>query len=201
MGYVGGRQSDDQDDEAGSLHWRRGRQSSPAFSDALASARLDLTTRDEEGNTCLHLAPRLLAFFRPRSTLVSVFTDAGVDVDEKNERGETVLHLMAAVADADAEIETLLAAGADPNARNKAGETPLHCAASPAAIHELAAAGADCQARDQYEQTPLHRAAHRGKPETVEALPARPHREATSEPARASARDPSRQTMRGDCAW
>ena len=106
--------------------------------------------------------------------------DAGADVNERGEYGETPL-LHAAIFSKDpAVIPALLAAGADPDAGYYPGtgnETPLYYAVinfdgNPSAVEALLAAGANVHVRaGKYGSTPLHRAAGHGEnPAVIEAL-------------------------------
>ncbi len=82
--------------------------------------------------------------------------DSGLDIEVRNEWGNTPLHL--AVANEDPElVKMLLNAGADVHARDKYGHTPLHLAASsspnPEVIIFLLDAGADGKAKDKKGKT------------------------------------------------
>ncbi|MCH2181925.1 MAG: ankyrin repeat domain-containing protein [Mariniblastus sp.] len=94
--------------------------------------------------------------------LVKQHIDANVDVNGKNEKGETPLHI-AAVFCHEEIVELLIANGADVHAGDEIGWTPLHRAAysfttgrRPAIIAErLIAAGAEVNAKSENGSTPL----------------------------------------------
>lgn len=78
-----------------------------------------------EVNEALHDAVRY-GYGRP--TIVQQAIDAGADVNARDYKGDTALHLAADAAEHDS-IQHLLDAGANPNLQNERGETPLHLAA------------------------------------------------------------------------
>lgn len=79
--------------------------------------------------------------------------NGGADVSDRDEDGNTVLHIAAAYDRSPNILSFLIETGADPDATNDSGETPLHQAAWRAtdadAIRGLvAAAEAPCQAHE-----------------------------------------------------
>ena len=83
---------------------------------------------------------------------------AVADVNAKDNKGWSPLHVAAAFNPSPAVLEVLLKAGADVNAKDKDGETPLHFAAalnpSTAVLEILLNAGADPRAIDSEGKTP-----------------------------------------------
>ncbi|MDE0528569.1 MAG: ankyrin repeat domain-containing protein [Truepera sp.] len=86
---------------------------------------------------------------------------AGAEVNARNWRGRTPLHLAAVSNDNPAVTTALLAAGAEVNARDGEGWTPLHLATwgawgvdNPAVVVALLEAGADANARNNEGRTP-----------------------------------------------
>jgi ankyrin repeat protein len=96
----------------------------------------------------------------------------GADPNERDEKGNTPLHVAILVGNDEA-ADLLLAHGADINARNESSITALHYAVSGGrmeAVIELLTKGADVNARDNHGDTPLHNAALRGYKEVVSVL-------------------------------
>ncbi|HEY5610602.1 MAG TPA: ankyrin repeat domain-containing protein, partial [Thermoanaerobaculia bacterium] len=93
---------------------------------------------------------------------VELFLRGKIDVNAKNSRGETALHIAADDDDAKL-IAMFLKAGADVNAKDKNGETPLFRAAGNGhggvkATQPLIAAGADLTLKYEYGNTAMHEA-------------------------------------------
>ena len=91
--------------------------------------------------------------------IVKKLLQTGLDPNERDENGASVLH-DAATSNRNPEvIKTLLEAGADPNLANNHGWTPLHCAAAsaqtPEVIAALAEGGADVNRTGNIGETPL----------------------------------------------
>lgn len=92
---------------------------------------------------------------------IKVLLKAGAEVNARDKRGGTTLHVAAGLAGDPAIVKALAAAGGDPNAGDRYGETPLHWAAAvsdtPAVIRVLVKAGARVDARTKHgRETPLH---------------------------------------------
>ncbi|MFC1793592.1 ankyrin repeat domain-containing protein [Planctomycetota bacterium] len=101
----------------------------------------------------------------------------GIDVNGKDETGDTPLHYAAELTtDASKDVcELLIARGASAsvNAKNKVGWTPLHEAGESGnleVVRLLIANGADVNARDNSGRTPLSLAAAGGQTEITELL-------------------------------
>jgi ankyrin repeat protein len=104
---------------------------------------------------------------------VDLLMRAGVDVNAKDDFGQTVLHYAASKGDLEI-IKRLIATGADINAEeNELGYTPLHIAlvmSKEEAALELINAGADIVRADRRGQTPLHLAVRKCLVRAVEEL-------------------------------
>jgi len=108
------------------------------------------------------------------SERVASLLSKGIDVNAKDDKGNTPLHLAARYGYKKKDIaELLIANGADVNARNADGWTPLHFTAWRRYTgHEditelLVKNGADIEARDREGRMPLHYAARRDSPNVV----------------------------------
>ncbi len=103
---------------------------------------------------------------------VKAFLAAGVDVNAKDNYGETALDMAAYNGD-DAVVKTLLAHGADVNAKDNVGDTALETAVTngyDAVVKTLLAHGADVNAKDNWGTTALWVAAWRGEDAMVKTL-------------------------------
>ena len=120
-----------------------------------------------------------------RTELVKLISEAGANISVKNDRGQTLLHLILDIRNSDYRgyrlskdtIELLLTKGADVNLKDNDGRTPLHLAAdsTDADIVELLLdKGADINAKDDESGfTVLHHAARFGNKNAAELLIAR----------------------------
>lgn len=109
-------------------------------------AGVPIDTRDEQGNTALHLA-----VFNNAKAMVLLLLKAGAEVNAQNEFGLTPLHLVKEKSIA----QILVARGADINAKDKEfGMTPIFFHDVPVA-QVLLKAGADVNARGKKGNTPI----------------------------------------------
>jgi len=106
-------------------------------------------------------------------TLESLLNPAAdIDINEKESRGTTALHL-AAATDFYQAVKTLIEHGADVNVKTETGFTPLHWAASKNAIESIEILldnGADVNAKAKSNITPLHWAAGKNASDAVKLL-------------------------------
>lgn len=105
--------------------------------------------------------------------LVERLLKQGVDVNLRDEQGNSALHH--AVAEAQIEVVNALLRGVnvDVNVRNNKGETPLHLAGSrgrPKTVALLIEKGARIDELDEVERTALCWAVVEGRPETIQVL-------------------------------
>jgi len=129
--------------------------------------------KNSEGRTLLHRFAGDHVKEKSAGETMTVLLGAGLDVDIRDNYGQTPLHYAASQRASPSNlrhpkyihIRILLEAGADPNALDDLDRTPLHCAArcdeyyvDGATIQMLLDAGADPSARDFCGQTPLHHA-------------------------------------------
>lgn len=105
-----------------------------------------------------------LAVARSNAHEFRAFLIFGFDVNKKNSRGRTALHILAYSEKSTREpglsiLDMLLATGADVDARDRSYKTPLHIATVREwleLIDILLRNGASVYARDSDDQTPLH---------------------------------------------
>lgn len=107
-------------------------------------------------------------------TLALVLLEEGpnVKVNEKNNTGDSALHLAAERVD-QAVAEILLAQGAMVDVKNDRGRTPLHWAANgghQGIVELLLRGGAKLNEKTNAGETPLHFAAREGRQDVVETL-------------------------------
>lgn len=83
-----------------------------------------LSTRNEQGNTFLH--DTLLNTWILGLEDVKMLLEAGADLNDINNEGDTCLHVATLSDSSTSELlDTLVQAGADINAKNFKGESPL----------------------------------------------------------------------------
>jgi hypothetical protein len=107
-----------------------------------------------------------------RIQLVDLLVASGADVNARNQRKVTPLH-MAARYELARTAAALLRHGADANARDVNQETPLYRAANLGHLdmaNVLLEHGADPNLPDRLGQTPLHRASLKGNLAMIEVL-------------------------------
>ncbi|MCA8448896.1 ankyrin repeat domain-containing protein [Burkholderia vietnamiensis] len=105
---------------------------------------------------------------------VDLLADYGADLNARNSKGETALHLEAQHRRTDPEVMArLVQRGADVNATNGKGETALHVVVEKGKqeqLDTLLANDADVNAADLGGRTPLHSAARKKNREVAFAL-------------------------------
>ena len=91
--------------------------------------------------------------------VIKALVEAGADLEARNEKDVTPLHVAAGYSDIPAIVTALLKAGADLEARDERGWTPLHWAAAynevPSVVETLLHAGAGVEAKSYEGATPL----------------------------------------------
>ncbi|EAY08996.1 ankyrin repeat protein, putative [Trichomonas vaginalis G3] len=105
-------------------------------------------------------------------SLLEYFFSRGANINEKNNDGETALHITASQNSIET-VEFLISHGANINEKDQFGQTALHCAAeiNRKEIAELLIShGANINEKNQYEETALHKAAWHNSKETAEVL-------------------------------
>ena len=130
---------------------------------------------NKEGRTILHLLARVKKLHGDVSWLEAVLCDAGMDLNQTDNEGNTALHY--AVGDnRKAElIRALIRLGADVNARDSHGNTPLHAAirkghAGADLVQLLLNAGADANVLNKFDDSPLHMALSRESQDCIKTL-------------------------------
>ena len=157
-------------------------------------------SRDEDGNTGLHLAaerghtdvvkelldagvdvnirgcdnwtPLIAAAMMGKERSVQLLVEAGADLTSRQDDGDSALH-RAAAGRHDAVIKILLEKGIDVNMRNNTGWTALmHAAiwARQSTVILLIKAGADLEQKNEPCDTVLHEAVRRGRDDMVKTL-------------------------------
>ncbi|EAY02571.1 ankyrin repeat protein, putative [Trichomonas vaginalis G3] len=105
-------------------------------------------------------------------SLFEYFLSHGANINEKDEDGETALHL-AAQHNSKETAELLLSHGANINEKDEDGETALHLATNenyPEIAEVLLSHGANINEKNKYGKTALHLAAQHNSKEAVEVL-------------------------------
>ncbi len=154
------------------------RNKSNALGVLLKSSKTDLTQIDSEGKPILHMA-----LFHGKKDAIPAVLEAGADVNQKDQNGDTLLHRVVESVPRDLEmLEYLLEKGADPNLSNGyltpvarilngvlAEEKPLNDSDSKA-ILLLKKYGADIDATMIMEMTPLRASCAFGRGDLVDFL-------------------------------
>lgn len=135
---------------------------------ALVDRGVDLTTRNERGDTALHLAAA-----KPGNIqMVARLMGAGADVNAIGFEGSTPLHCATRTADKEV-VEVLLAGQADPELKDCNDRSPLHWAAEVGKIDVvqlLLFHGAEVEAKDAKGQTACQLAEVTRRADIVEIL-------------------------------
>ena len=157
-------------------------------------SEVDVTARDEHGETLLHVAAR----WNTNPEVIKNLIASGAKVDSRSNSGVTPLHVAAVSNGNPAIVEILLQAGAELDAKDEAGRTPLHYAAwqsdNPIVIEALLKAAVDVNAIEATGWTPLHMAArNNSNPIILETL--------IQAGAKLDARDNENQTPLHEAAW
>jgi len=121
-------------------------------------------TANDDGGTLLHQAVTLDVH-----AMANLLTSPEFDVDAKDNKGRTPLHLAVTEFLAVETVKLLVSYGANVNAKDKNGETPLHVVTrnqsifSTEVVRFLVSEGADIHSKDNTGKTPLHSAARESK--------------------------------------
>jgi len=110
-----------------------------------------LLSRDEKGNTPLHLASKSLV----ETQIIEFLMARGADTEARNMDGKTPIHF-AAEAGSKAAIEILIEQGADLNAQDSSGCTALHYVTDEEIARFLIGKGADLKVRNSFDASPLN---------------------------------------------
>ncbi|APR97871.1 ankyrin repeat domain-containing protein [Wolbachia endosymbiont of Folsomia candida] len=134
----------------------------------------DINSKDENGNTILHLAAQFSSY-----KTVKLLIEKGANINIENNEGEVPLH-RAALARKVRNVRALIEAEADVHCTNYNGSTPLHLASgsvwlfrekggnAKGTVKELLKAGANVNAIDRFGTSPLFRA--KDQPELAELI-------------------------------
>jgi len=127
---------------------------------------VDVNTRDQWGQTALHIAAD-----RGNKEVVELLLEHGADVNSEDARNRTALYYSVEKGHKEV-VELLLEHGTDVNAKDNWNWTPLHSAVyGHKDIAELLITeGADVNARSQSGRTPLSYAKKEGNTEIAELL-------------------------------
>lgn len=135
---------------------------------ALLDRGIDLTAKDEDGSTALHVAAAMVG----NAVIAKKLLDAGSEISALADGGATPLHFAAGSADTDM-VQLLLDWNADVAAANTKGESALHLAAQNGQLDVaklLVCHGAYIGAKDNLGRTPLHLAESNERVDIVRLL-------------------------------
>ncbi len=166
----------------------------------LRSGKLSLESKDQEGNTALHIAaqsgkipfvkcllqhgadvnvrnfayatPLHLAVGQGMDKVVPLLLEQGAEIESRNNRSQTPLHV-AAIRGQIPTARILLEAGADIYGKMEKGVMPVHLAAwygQGRFLQMLIQAGADLNSQNDDGNTPLHFAAFKGQVKVIKVL-------------------------------
>jgi len=107
-------------------------------------------------------AALFIASWRGYESIVNLLLDIGVDLDSKNEDGQTALHWAVIASDMKSALQTLNAPGTRKRPKNKKVNIGM--------VKLLIDRGAKVNERNSVEQTPLHWAVVRGDLKAIELL-------------------------------
>jgi ankyrin repeat protein len=148
------------------------------MADCISADPEGTSTRDEQGNTPLHLA----MVHSPKTEIIRLLISLEADLEALNAKKESAVHVLAAKGNVPSHVAALRAGGGDINDPGPDDACRMkNCATRP--IHRVAkrpetidmlraflAAGADATAKDPHGRTPLHYAAEVSSWEAIEAL-------------------------------
>ena len=119
----------------------------------LDKGKMDINARSKAGDTALHYA-----FNKGNLFIVHLLLNRSVDVNVQNERGLTILHLVAKKKDGQKIIQMLLDKKVDINIKGEEGYTALHYAAEEGHLNNvkvLLKGRADESIRNNYDETAI----------------------------------------------
>jgi ankyrin repeat protein len=129
----------------------------------------DLGKKDSDGDTVLASFLRASNVHPDTAAIIQVLVGAGVDVNSRNDEGETPLFSACFNASS---VRPLAAAGADLNAKNRDGLTALMNCTMPDFIKAMIAAGADLSVQNKKGETAAQWFRSAGLKEQAEILEA-----------------------------
>lgn len=113
--------------------------------------------------------PLMIATLRSNYQIIDLLLKKGADINKRNRKGQTVLHIAARWKDGDL-VRYLIERGADVNVRDYLSWSPLMWASlrgNDSAVDVLIKSGADVNFRDIDKNTPLILAAWHGHKKTI----------------------------------
>ncbi|OEY86867.1 hypothetical protein BIY23_04545 [Wolbachia pipientis] len=138
------------------------------------STAINTSLKDNNNNTYVHLAIKHSTSDNKHDIdIIKYFIEKTDDINEKNNDGDTPLHIAAAKHGLQDIVECLIQKGADINEQNNNGDTPLHIAAKHGLqdiVKCLIQKDADINEQNNNGDTPLHIAAKHGLQDIVECL-------------------------------